>query len=238
MQRWFVIFLLFPAALNAQIELQRKIGFNTSFGVSNARLKNGTAIAYPGPPFWSGNLKVRESAHDSFGIEVWQERVLKRNFTTQVTLGYTFRKFGVNYDYDYANSINNIVRQQRTFHYGQLSKRLAYQLQLGKCFSVSPTIGLFVGYLLKSQSVSSNYLSGVVVTTQTETTSKENRVNYGYEMALSFRWQGQNYAYELRPFFIDYRKSMYGDMNRIVYAWGLGVGLVKPILKKSPNTPR
>lgn len=229
-RRGLVIFLLFfyNVCLFGQNvndpERNKQWVLTVAFGKSSARLPNGYGEVYVGPPFWVGDLKVKEFYQNSLSFDISRERALKgTNILIETSAGFASLGFTVKYDYDYENSINNIVQTTRRFHYISIAKKAKYEFSLTENFSILPYAGMFLGYLIHSAEENTNYVQGGGYRTgQSNYLNNEKRWNFGYETGLSGRFKMFKQVFEIKPFFRDYFKSHHRDGHRRIFMFGIG----------------
>jgi len=121
-------FIFLAATLLAQPEW----GVRLSPMISKGRLPAGVGVGYAGPPFFSGDLTVTEGNETGFSLEVYRAHKTRfKNVSIRNAVGFTTCKTYQHFDYDYANSINNIVSIENRFHFLTFTILPHYNFKLG-----------------------------------------------------------------------------------------------------------
>jgi hypothetical protein len=237
MQRRFLVIacLFISTQLTAQSRQKKMLGFSGYYLNANSRLPDGTATLYAGPPFWAGNLTISENSKIGFAVEAWREVQFRiKNLSWNQALSFSQLGFSIHWDYDYVNSINNIVEYERQFQYAEYSMGIRYALSLTSKLTIKPDVNFFGAYLIKANSSTTNYVSGDLVTYEYNTVSKENRFNAGVEGGLALVFESkQNLHMGIRTFYRSYFHSHYQDFDRKLYAFGFGLFTEIATIKKS-----
>lgn len=195
-------------------------GLTASVGFSRGRLPNGVGVGYAGPPFWAGNLVVEEQNVPGYSIEIFREQFTRWN-RVSVKTGFGFLSCGAkqHFDYDYANSINNVVSVENRFHYITFNALAKYTLPVKKA-AVFASIGPHFGYMIYSMETSTNYLpNGELTEGSFNFLSSEERFNYGPQYSIGARYKGMS----IETFYRSYYKVPYHTHERRIISFGLAV---------------
>lgn len=219
--RFLVILICFGGGSSFGQDKSSKwnIGFFVEAGVSKWRNQSGYVFVYPGAPLWAGDLKVESKIVPAYSFGINQEKSFgTRGFTAERSVSFSSLGYLTTYDYDYANSINNIVQSERNLNYLAVSQRVKFNIKLADNFSLAPSVSVFLSYLVKSKETNTNYFGGDFISWELNYLPYEKRFNYGYEGGLSARFKATKFDYELRGLYRSYYREHYNDKGKKVHA--------------------
>ena len=195
-------------------------GLVVSPAYSQGRLPNGVVVIYPGAPLWAGNLKVEERNVQGFAIEIFREQSTKWNrITVKTGLGYLSCGAYKHFDYDYANSFNNIISVENRFRYITFNALAKYSISVKKA-SVFASLGPHFVYMIYSRETSINYVSDTEVSQGSfNFLSYEKRFNYGPQYTLGGRYQ----RISVEAFYRSYYRVPYHTAARRIINFGLSL---------------
>lgn len=201
MHNALIVILLFITFLSpAQ---QTEWGITISPIASKGKLPSGVGVAFAGPPFWVGDVVVETPYQNGMAIEVFREkstRIKKIPFTLKSSLGYLSCGTYQHYDYDYANSINNIVNIENRFRYITFNTLIKYNINIKKV-KIFASIGPHIGYLIYLLETSENYMpNGPYSTASYNFVSSGGRYNYGLQYAIGGSYKGVSMEVYYRPY--------------------------------------
>lgn len=221
MHHALIIILIFSfGTLNAQ--QQAEIGATVSALASRGKLLGGVGRGYAGPPFFSGNLVVKERVEPGFAFEIFREKGMKaRNISLKTAVGYLTCGNFLHFDYDYENSVNNIVSIENRFRFITLNSTVKYTIK-SKQVRVFAGLGPHLGYLIYATETSRNLVSGSFTESSFNFLSKEKRFNFGPQYILGARYQ----SFSLEAFYRSFYRAPEHDNTRRVVNFGLGLSYI------------
>lgn len=154
-----IVFVTIVLLTRSTLAQSHEWGLVVSAAISKGRLPSGVGVSYAGPPFWSGNLVVEERNVPGFAIEIFREQLTRWNRVSAKT-GFGFLTCGAyqHFDYDYANSFNNIISIENRFRYITLNALVKYSLPINKA-TVFASLGPHFGHMIYSKETSINYVA-------------------------------------------------------------------------------
>ena len=196
-------------------------GLVISPAFSKARLARGFIVGYAGPPLWSGNLIVEERTVPGFSLEIFREKPITRikHVSVKTALGFLTGGSYQHFDYDYANSINNIVSIENRYGYLTFDCLAKYNILI-KNMTAFAGMGPHLGYLIYSQETSKNLVNGENTQRSFNFLSYEKRINYGSHFATGIRFK----RISAEVFYRSYYRLHYNLKDgRRVFNYGLAV---------------
>jgi hypothetical protein len=204
-----IVFLLCSTLAHAQ-----EWGLVISPAISKGKLPRGVAVGHAGAPFFAGNLIVEEKDQPGFAFEVFRETGTKFKYISyKAAVGYLTCGAFQHYDYDYENSIGNIVSTENRFRYITASALVKYNVSIKKITAFA-SIGPHVGYMIYATYNSKRFVNGDIVQSgDISTLPRENRVNYGTQLTMGARYK----SFSIEPFYRSfYKATSYSDQRRVV----------------------
>jgi len=188
---------------------------------SKGHLRSGVGEAYPGAPFWSGNLVIEERFVPAFSAEVFKEKISRfKNVSGRAAFGFSSCGSFRHYDYDYANSINNIVSIESRFHFLSISYTIKYNIPL-KRMNLFAGLGPHLDYMIRYIETSENFVNGEFTQASFNFLSKEDSFNYGGYLALGLRHN----RFAVECFYKLYFKPPVHHMERRIINYGLSISV-------------
>lgn len=213
-----LIILLIPCLLIAQ---KKEWGLVISPAFSKARKAYGYAVVYPGAPLWAGNLKVEEQTVLGFSAEIFREKVSRiRRVSVQSGLGFLTCGSYQHFDYDYANSVNNIVSIESRFHYITFNWLAKYKIPI-KNMTAYASLGPHLGYIIYSMETSRNLVNGENTQKSYSFLPNEKKINYGSQFAVGGRYK----KISVEAFYRSYYKIHYHHFGKRVFNYGLALSV-------------
>ena len=176
-------------------------GISISPVISNGRLPNGVGVGYAGAPFFTGNLVVDEQKEPGFSTEIFREHLIRvMRVSLKTSVGYLACGMYQHFDYDYANSINNIVSIENRFRFITFNALVKYSLPVNGS-TVYVSIGPHIGYMIYSLETSTNMVNGELTTGSFNFLSNEKRINYGGQYTIGGRYKRISAEAFYRPYY-------------------------------------
>lgn len=217
MQYALIIFIVFLTGTT--LAQTREWGLVVSPAYSRGRLPSGHGVGYQGAPFWAGNIVVEERNVTGFSAEVFREQSTRWNrISVKTGVGYLSCGAYKHFDYDFANSINNIVSIENRFRYITFNALAKYSLPVKKA-TVFASLGPHFGYMIHSKETSINLVNGEFTQGSFNFLSYERRFNYGPQYALGGRYK----RISVEAFYRSYYRVPYHTAARRIINFGFAV---------------
>ncbi len=216
----FALIILIILLTRPTLSQPREWGLTISPAYSRGKLPNGHGVGYIGAPFWSGDLVVKERNVPGFSAEVFKERSTKwKRISVKTGVGYLSCGAYQHFDYDYANSINNIISIENRFRYITLNALVKYSLPINKA-TVFASLGPHFGHMIYSKETSINYVAnGGVTEGSFNFLSFERRFNYGPQYTIGGRFK----KISIETFYRSYYRVPYHTAARRIINFGVAL---------------
>lgn len=195
-------------------------GIRVAPAFSKARNASGYGMVYPGPPFWSGSLRVEEKQVGAFAIEAFREAPTRYNkIAFNTSIGFLTCGAFQHFSYDYANSVNNIISIEKRYHYISLGTLAKRNFGSGKW---NPFVGLgpHFGMIIRSLETSINWVNEQERSKATYNfLAKERKTNLGAQYYIGVASK----RIKLDLFYRSYYRIHHHHFGKRVFACGLGV---------------
>ncbi len=217
----------YPLILALCLSTWPSLGQTPEWGVvispaySQARMARGFGVAYPGPPFFEGDLIVEERTVPGFSAEIFREKPIRiKRVSVKSAIGFLMCGALQHFEYDYANSIGNIVSIENKFRYITFNGLAKYSIPIIKRVNVIVSLGPHLGYLTYSSETSTSYLNGKYVQRNVSLLPYEKKFNYGSQLTVGARYK--RISAEL--FYRSYYRFHYNlKEGRRVFNYGLAL---------------
>ena len=162
---------------------------------------------------------VEEWNEPAFSAEIFREKATKwRNVSSKISLGYLSCGDYQHFDYDFANSFNNIVSIENRFRYLTFNVMAKYSLPVGKGTAFA-SLGPHFGYLIYSTETSINFVNNEYTQGSYSFLPNEKRFNYGPQYSLGGRYK----RISAEAFYKSYYRVPYHNRARRVIMFGVAL---------------
>ncbi len=216
----FALIISFVLLTGLALAQTREWGLTFSPAYSKGKLPNGYGVSYAGAPFFTGDLVLREETVPGFSAEFFREKSTKwKRVSVKTGFGYLTCGAYQHFDYDYANSINNIISIENRFGYITGNVLAKYSLPV-KNVAMFASLGPHFGYLIYSKETSINYVAnGEVAEGSFNFLSHEERFNYGPQYSIGGRFK----KISVETFYRSYYKPQYHTAGRRIVNFGFAL---------------
>jgi hypothetical protein len=220
------LLLLIISNCFGQSNARKTFGLVISYGYTGSVSAAGVGVVYAGSPFFT-DLEIVNSDQKNYSVDLFKDYSLKKHLILEQSIGYTPYGHSTYYNYDLANSINNIVSDRRKYAFLDLTHKIKKDVVLGKSVGVFGLVGFSFNYLTKATAEYVNFVGGSYSKSFQDRKDIEHRFSLGYEVGVGFDFKVvDGISLQCRS---SYNKLLnkYNMDQRRLYALQFGLGITK-----------
>jgi len=223
----FVLGLLFSVNCWGQTPTKHKsFGLIIESGYSGSVDAAGVSVVYAGAPFFT-DLELVKQKVPNYSVDLFKNYNLTKILFVEQSIGYSSYGHITKYNYDLANSINNIVEDKRKYRFLDLTHRIKAETSISRKISLLGFVGVSFNYLTKISAEYTNYVNGSFNKGIQNRIDMEPRFSFGYEVGGGVGLKmSNNVALQIRTSYVKLL-STYNTNQRRLYSYGLGIGVIK-----------